>query len=123
MGFRYEYRYNHDLSNAKGVRIQFMKDFPSVDGVEGLANYPHKARRDWATSLLNKYRYKLSRKTKLDDSDFGPGYGACVKAEYPDGATISIIEPNLETQDVILVIQVDFILFIKIVITDDVKNG
>lgn len=64
---RYEFRFDCDFDDAKGIRLQFMKDYRTVDGVEALSKFPHRQRREWAAMLLNKYRHQP--KMTLTDVD------------------------------------------------------
>ena len=110
MPFRYEFRFTESVESpatgivASGIRCQFLIDYAEAYEVQELANHPHKARRDWARSLLAKYRF--SGKTTLTSSDFADAYGVYVRAACPSGATICCIEPNRGDQDITLVIQV-----------------
>ena len=116
--FRYEYRFDlPDDHPNYGVRVQFMKDFATVDEVADLANHPHGTRRSWAKSLLTSYR--SDKKATLSEVDYFGPFGDVVRSQFPTGATVNILEPNDITHDIILVIQV--IYFHSFSLTDDVK--
>lgn len=114
MPFRYEYRFNLGQQHPElGIRVQFFIDYDTACGVQELANHPHAARREWARHLLRKYRY--SGKTTLMAPDYDFTYGQVIRTACPLGATITCLEPNHATQDIILIIQVSFyfLFFIK----------
>ena len=103
--FRYEYRFDY---GSMGIRVQFVKDFQSVDQLQTLANCPHVHRRSWAASLVANYRNLGS--VKLNSHDFNAIYGQIVREHFPNGAVLNFVEPSQSGQDLILIIQVSFIL-------------
>ena len=98
---RYEFRFDH--GNA-GIRVQFVKDFHTVDQLQTLANCPHEHRRAWAASLASHYRNLGS--VKLNSRDFNMVYGQIVHEHFPTGAVLTFVEPTQSDQDLILIIQV-----------------
>ena len=120
MRIRYEYRFDLEPPHPEaGLRTQFFTDFDDVCELQDLANHPHGERRAWARMLLQKYRY--TGKTTLTDSDFNCAYGQIVLCvACPNGATVTVIEPNNMASDIILIIQVQFIFFF-LVNTDGVE--
>ena len=105
---RFEFRFNDSITEYRGIRVQFMKDYAHASDVEELANFPHQKRREWARILL-AYAPEDSccrGNTTLTPSDFSHGYGQRVGIAFPNGATVSIIYPNSKDHDIMLVIQV-----------------
>ena len=110
---RYEFRFNKPDFEYAGLRVQFVKDYDHVSEVETLANYPHKARRDWATTVFQHYADKSGGDNHtLSHLHFRSGYGLRVQSEFPNGATITVIKPNTKDRDIILIIQVRLFYFI-----------
>ena len=104
---RYEYRFDTPELLYRGLKVQFLKDFNHASDVETLANFPHQQRREWARELLNQY-YHLGDGLNhtLSHTHFRSGYGLRVKQEFPSGATVTILKPNTDDRDILLIIQV-----------------
>ena len=109
--FRYEYRF--DYWGDMGIRVQFVKDFHSIEEIQSLANHPHLLRRTWAQTLVSNYRRtNVTGPISLNAHDFNLTYGQVVKAHFPAGAVLSFVEPTQAGQDLLLIIQVSLFILV-----------